>query len=165
MGDFRYLEVLEGFPNCSTKKFEQRNVEFNSFYGAGSNRILGNDKGVGVPAFTNRKIKTTKKRNTQEWPWVKGQHCILVWKVWTPESFQLQLQHGLCLFTRTIKLNLLLHIRSARLTLNFLPVAVYGLNRNPKDQTGNNSHWTWIKASILQSYLRGISRPVTLQFL
>ena len=66
MGDFRYLEVLEGFPNCSTKKFEQRNVEFNSFYGAGSNRILGNDKGVGVPAFTNRKIKTTKKRNTQE---------------------------------------------------------------------------------------------------
>ena len=26
IGDFRYLEVLEGFPICSTKKFEQRTV-------------------------------------------------------------------------------------------------------------------------------------------
>ena len=33
-----------------------------------------------------------------------------------------------------------LYIRSARLTLDFLPVAAYGLSRNPKDQTGNNSH-------------------------
>ena len=33
-----------------------------------------------------------------------------------------------------------LYIRSARLTLDFLPVAVYGLSRNPKDQTGNDSH-------------------------
>ena len=31
-------------------------------------------------------------------------------------------------------------ISSARLTLDFLPVAAYGLSRNPKYQTGNNSH-------------------------
>ena len=62
IGDFRYLEVLEGFPNLSTKK---RTVEFSSFWGAGSDRILGNDKIVGVPVFTNRKIKTTKQRNTR----------------------------------------------------------------------------------------------------
>ena len=33
-----------------------------------------------------------------------------------------------------------LYIRSARLTLDFLPFAAYGLSRNPKDQTGNNSY-------------------------
>ena len=53
-------------PELFDKKFEQRTVEFGSFYGAGCDRILGNDKGVGVPVFTNRKIKTTKKRNTSE---------------------------------------------------------------------------------------------------
>ena len=58
IGDFRYLEVLEGFPNCS-KKFEQRTVAFSFFSGAGSDRILGNDRGVGVPVFTIRKLKTT----------------------------------------------------------------------------------------------------------
>ena len=61
-------------PELFDKKFEQRTVEFSSFYGAGKDRILGNDKGVGVPVFTNR-------------------------------------------------------------TLDFLPVATYGLSRNPKDQT------------------------------
>ena len=58
------------------KKFEEKSVAFSLFYSTGSDRILGNDKGVGVSVFTNRKIKTTKKRNTPEWPWVKGQHCI-----------------------------------------------------------------------------------------
>ena len=53
-------------PELFDKKFEQRTVELSTFYGAGSDRILGNDKGVGVPVFTNRKIKTTKKRNTPE---------------------------------------------------------------------------------------------------
>ena len=44
------------------KKFEQRTVAFSFFYSAGSDRILGNDKRVGVPVFTNRKIKTTKSK-------------------------------------------------------------------------------------------------------
>ena len=49
------------------EKFEQRSIEFSFFYGAGFDRILGNDKGVGVPDFTNPKImKNTKKRNTPE---------------------------------------------------------------------------------------------------
>ena len=54
----------------------QRTVEFSFFHGAGFDRILGNDKGAGVTIFTNRKIKTTKKWNTPEWPWVKGQNRI-----------------------------------------------------------------------------------------
>ena len=58
-GDFRDLEL---------KKNVQRTVEFSVFHGAGFDGILGNDKGVGVPVFTNRKIKTTKKWNTPEWP-------------------------------------------------------------------------------------------------
>ena len=33
-----------------------------------------------------------------------------------------------------------LYIRSARLTLDFLPVAAYGLSRNPKDQTGKSKY-------------------------
>ena len=60
------LGSIGRIPELFDKKFEQRTVEFSSFYGAGSDRILGNDKGVGVPVFTNRKIKTTKKRNTPE---------------------------------------------------------------------------------------------------
>ena len=59
------LGSIGKIPELFDKKFEQRTVEFSSFYGAGSDR-LGNDKGVGVPVFTNRKIKTTKKRNTSE---------------------------------------------------------------------------------------------------
>lgn len=90
------------------KKLEKRTVEFSFFYGAASSRILGNDKGVGVPFFKNHKIKTTDKWNTPEWPWVKGQHCFSL----------------------------------ARLTIGFLPITEYSLSRNPKDQTGNNSHWT-----------------------
>ena len=65
----RFLELFDNI-------FEQRIVTYSFFYGAGSDRILGNDKGVGVPVFTNRKIKTTKKWNTPEWSWVKGQHRI-----------------------------------------------------------------------------------------
>ena len=67
---YRRLSLLGSIgiriPELFDKKFEQKTVEFSSFYGAGSDRILGNDKGVGVPVFTNRKIKTTKKRNTPE---------------------------------------------------------------------------------------------------
>ena len=36
--------------------------------GAGSDRISGNDKRVGVPVFTNRKIKTTKSKTRQSDP-------------------------------------------------------------------------------------------------
>ena len=60
------LGSIGRIPELFDEKFEQRTVEFSSFYGAGKDRILGNDKGVDVPAFTNRKIKTTKKRNTPE---------------------------------------------------------------------------------------------------
>ena len=63
-------------PELFEEKFLQRTVTFSFFYGTGSDRILWNDKGVGVPVFTNRKIKTTKKRNTLEWPWVQGQNRI-----------------------------------------------------------------------------------------
>ena len=47
------------------KKLEQRTVAFSFFYGAGFDRILGNDKRVGIPVFTNRKIKTTKSKTRQ----------------------------------------------------------------------------------------------------
>ena len=48
--------------------FDKKNLnkELSSFYGAGSDRILGNVKGVGAPVFTNRKIKITKKRDAPE---------------------------------------------------------------------------------------------------
>ena len=48
--------------------FDKKNLnkELSSFYGAGSDQTLGNDKGVGVPVFTNCKIKNTKKWNTPE---------------------------------------------------------------------------------------------------
>ena len=57
IGDFRYLEVLE-VPysrNVRQKKFEERTVAFSFFYSAGSDRISGNDKEVGVSVFTNWK--------------------------------------------------------------------------------------------------------------
>ena len=60
------LGSIGKIPELFDKKFEQRTVEFSSFYSAGKDQILGNDKGVDVPAFTNRKIKTTKKLNTPE---------------------------------------------------------------------------------------------------
>ena len=63
MADFRYLEVLERFPNCSRKNLNKEPSHLAFFYGAGSDRILGNDKRVGVPVFTNRNIK---KQNTPE---------------------------------------------------------------------------------------------------
>ena len=53
-------------PELFDKKLEQRTIAFSIFYGAGSNRILGNDERVGVPVFTNRKMKTTKKRNRRQ---------------------------------------------------------------------------------------------------
>ena len=55
-------------PELFDKKFEQRTVAFSFFYGAGSDRILGNDKRVGVPVFTKRKIKTTKSKTRQSDP-------------------------------------------------------------------------------------------------
>ena len=70
------VHIATAFPNCSTKNLNKELSHLAFFYGAGSDRILGNDKRVGVPVFTNRKIKTIKKRNTPEWPWVKGQHRI-----------------------------------------------------------------------------------------
>ena len=54
------MEVLEGFPNCSTKNLNKER--------AGSDRILGNDKRVVVAVFTNRKIKTTKSKTRQSDP-------------------------------------------------------------------------------------------------
>ena len=96
------LGSIGRIPELFDKKFEPRTVEFSSFYGAGSDRILGNDKGVGVPIFTGQKAKHARVTLSEK--------------------------------------ATLLYIRSARLTLDFLPVASYGLSRNPKDQTGNNSH-------------------------
>ena len=55
------LGSIGRIPELFDKKFEQRTVAFSFFYGAGSDRILGNDKGLVVPVFTNRKIKTTIK--------------------------------------------------------------------------------------------------------
>ena len=48
-------------PELFDQKFEQRTVAFSFFHGTGSDRILGNDRGVGVPVFTNHRIKNTKK--------------------------------------------------------------------------------------------------------
>ena len=58
------MEILERFPNCSTMNLNKEPSNLAFFYCAGSDRILGNDKGVGVPIFENRKIKITNKRNT-----------------------------------------------------------------------------------------------------
>ena len=54
------LTSIGRIPELFDKKFEQRTVAFSFFYGDRSDRIL-DDKGVGVPVFTNRKIKITKK--------------------------------------------------------------------------------------------------------
>ena len=62
------LGSIGRIPELFDKKFEQRTVPFSFFYGAGSDRILGNDKRVGVPVFTNRKIKTTKSKTRQSDP-------------------------------------------------------------------------------------------------
>ena len=48
------MEVLEGFPNCSTKNLNKEPSDLAFFYGDGSERIL-DDKGVGVLVFTNVK--------------------------------------------------------------------------------------------------------------
>ena len=61
------MEVLEGFPNCSTKNLNKEPSHL-AFLRAGSDRILGNDKRVGVPVVTNRKIKTTKSKTRQSDP-------------------------------------------------------------------------------------------------
>ena len=61
IGDFRYVEV---FQNCSTKNLNKEPSHFSFFYGAGSDRILGNDKGLGVPVFTNRKITLSETRQS-----------------------------------------------------------------------------------------------------
>ena len=62
------LGSIGRIPELFDKKFEQRTVAFSSFYGAGSYRILRNDKRVGVPVFTNRKIKTTKSETRKSDP-------------------------------------------------------------------------------------------------
>ena len=51
------LGSIGRIPELFDRKFEQRTIEFSFFYGAASDRILRNDKGVGVPVFTNCKIK------------------------------------------------------------------------------------------------------------
>ena len=55
------MEVLEGFPNCSTKNWNKERRWI-------TDRILENDKRVGVAVFTNRKIKTTKSKTRQSDP-------------------------------------------------------------------------------------------------
>ena len=68
IGDFRYLEVLEGFPNCLTKNLSEESSRIAFFTALDPTEYWGMIyKGVGVPVFTNRKIKTTKKRNAPEW--------------------------------------------------------------------------------------------------
>ena len=59
------LGSLERIPDLFDKKFEQRTIEF--FHSAGSDRILGNNTGVGAPVVRYSKIKTTKNLITQEW--------------------------------------------------------------------------------------------------
>ena len=59
------LSLLGSLGRIATDEtFQQRTVELSVFYGVGSDRILGNDKGVGEVVFTKRKTKTTKRRNT-----------------------------------------------------------------------------------------------------
>ena len=56
------LSLLGSLRRIATDKtFQQRTVELSFFYGVGSDRILGNDKGVGEVVFTKRKIKTYKR--------------------------------------------------------------------------------------------------------
>ena len=57
------MDVLEGFPNCSTKNSNKEPSHL-AFFTA-LDRILANDKRVGVPVFTNSKIKTTKSKTRQ----------------------------------------------------------------------------------------------------
>ena len=56
------MEVVEkGFPNCSTKNLNKEPSSLALFTALDSTEYWGTDKRVGVPVFTNRKIKTTKK--------------------------------------------------------------------------------------------------------
>ena len=62
------LGSIGRIPELFHKKFDERTVAFSFFYGAGSDRTLGNDKRVGLPVFKNRKIKTTKSKTRQSDP-------------------------------------------------------------------------------------------------
>ena len=57
------MEVLEVFPNCSTKNLNKEQSRLAFFTALDPTEYW---KEVGVSVFTNRKIKTTKKRNTPE---------------------------------------------------------------------------------------------------
>ena len=50
------LGSIGTIPELFDKKFEQRTVEFSIFNGVGSDQVLRNDKGVGVPVFKNRNL-------------------------------------------------------------------------------------------------------------
>ena len=62
------MEVLEGFPNCSTKNLNKEPSHLAFFTALDPTEYWGNDKRVGVPVFTNRKIKTTKSKTRQSDP-------------------------------------------------------------------------------------------------
>ena len=55
------MEVLEGFPNCSTKNLNKELSSLALFTALDPTDYWGMIREyVGVPVFTNRKIKTTK---------------------------------------------------------------------------------------------------------
>ena len=100
------MEVLEGFPNFSTKKLNKEQSSLALFTALDPTEYWGMIRGW-VYLFLQ-----TVNKNYQ-----KGKHARV-----------------------TLSERATLYIRSAMLTLDFLPVAAYGLSRNSKDQTGNNSH-------------------------
>ena len=50
------LESIGRIAELFNKKIRAKNRRVRLFYGPGSDRILGNDKGVGVAVFTDRKV-------------------------------------------------------------------------------------------------------------
>ena len=101
------MEVLEGFPNCSTKNLSKEPSNLALFTALDPTEYWGM-----IRKWVYLFLQTVKKKNYQ-----KAKHARV-----------------------TLSERATLYIRSVRLTLDFLPVAAYGLSRNPKDQTGNNSH-------------------------
>ena len=66
MGDFRYLEVLEGFPNYSTKNLNKEPSSLALFTAPDPTEYWGMIREWVYLFLQTVKIKTTKKRNMPE---------------------------------------------------------------------------------------------------
>ena len=76
IGDFRYLEVWEGFPNCSTKNLNKEPSRLAFITALDPTEYWGMIRECVYLFLQTVKYRLPKKRNTPEWPWVKGLRTV-----------------------------------------------------------------------------------------